>query len=63
MIGDSAKDIACGLNAGCGKTVLVKTGKDPDVEGGLRRKQIESDFVAADLQEAAEWIIGHNFSD
>jgi histidinol-phosphate phosphatase family protein len=59
MIGDSAKDIACGLNAGCGKTVLVKTGRDPDVEGQLKRKQIKADFVAADLLEAAEWIVAN----
>ena len=58
MVGDSARDIACGLNAGCSKTILVKTGKDPDVEGELRLKQIKMDFVAADLLEAAEWIIG-----
>ena len=59
MIGDSAKDIACGLNAGCGKTVLVKTGKDPDVEKELKRKQIKAGFVAADLMEAADWIVAN----
>ncbi len=63
MTGDSASDIACGLNAGCSKTVLVRTGKDPDVEKELRLKQIKADFVAADLLEAAEWIIGRYSSD
>ncbi len=58
MVGDSAKDIACGLNSGCGHTVLVKTGLNPDVEGELKRMQIRADFVAADLLEAADWIIG-----
>ncbi len=57
MVGDSARDIACGLNAGCSKTVLVKTGKDPDVEEELSLKQIKADIVAADLLEAADWII------
>jgi len=57
MVGDSAKDIACGHNAGCGKTVLVKSGKDPDVEKKFKIKSISVDFVAGNLLEAAEWII------
>jgi D-glycero-D-manno-heptose 1,7-bisphosphate phosphatase len=58
MVGDSAKDIACGLNAGCGLTVLVESGLDPDVEKKLKQKSISADFVANNLREAAEWIIG-----
>jgi histidinol-phosphate phosphatase family protein len=57
MVGDNAKDIACGRNAGCGKTVLVKSGKDPDVEKELEKRSISADFVAGNLREAAEWII------
>jgi len=57
MVGDSAKDIACGRNAGCGKTVLVKSGLDPDVAKKLNKKQISADFVAGNLLKAAEWII------
>jgi D-glycero-D-manno-heptose 1,7-bisphosphate phosphatase len=57
MVGDNAKDIACGRNAGCGRTVLVKSGKDPDVERELKKKSIAADFVAGNLLEAAEWII------
>ena len=57
MIGDSAKDIECGRAAGCGRTVLVKSGIDAAVEAQLRAKQISADYVAADLLEAAEWII------
>jgi phosphoglycolate phosphatase-like HAD superfamily hydrolase len=57
MVGDSAKDIACGRNAGCGRTVLVKSGKDPDVEKELKQNSITADFVAENLLEAAEWII------
>ena len=57
MVGDSAKDIACGLNAGCGRTVLVESGLNPDVEKELKQKSISADFVANNLREAAEWII------
>jgi D-glycero-D-manno-heptose 1,7-bisphosphate phosphatase len=57
MVGDSAKDIECGRAAGCGRTVLVKSGIDAAVETRLHAKQIPADYVAADLLEAAEWII------
>jgi D-glycero-D-manno-heptose 1,7-bisphosphate phosphatase len=57
MVGDSAKDIACGRNAGCGRTVLVKSGLGPDVEKELMKKSISVDFVAENLREAAGWII------
>jgi D-glycero-D-manno-heptose 1,7-bisphosphate phosphatase len=57
MVGDSAKDIACGRNAGCGKTVLVKSGLGRDVEKELMKKSIAADFVAQNLREAAGWIL------
>jgi len=57
MVGDSAKDIACGRNAGCGRTVLVKSGLGPEVEKELMKKSISADFVAENLREAAAWII------
>jgi D-glycero-D-manno-heptose 1,7-bisphosphate phosphatase len=57
MVGDSAKDIECGHAAGCGRTVLVKSGIDPAVGDQLCAKQITADYVAEDLLEAAEWII------
>jgi len=57
MVGDSAKDIACGRNAGCGRTVLVKSGLGCEVEKELMQKSIAVDFVAANLREAAAWII------
>ena len=59
MVGDSAKDIDCGRNAGCGWTVLVKSGKDPDVEKELNKNRHAADFVARSLFEAAEWIIAN----
>jgi D-glycero-D-manno-heptose 1,7-bisphosphate phosphatase len=57
MVGDSAKDMACGRNAGCGRTVLVESGLDPGVEKELKHKSISADYVANNLREAAEWII------
>jgi len=57
MVGDSAKDIACGRNAGCGRTVLVESGLDPDVKKELKQKSISADYVVNNLREAAEWII------
>jgi D-glycero-D-manno-heptose 1,7-bisphosphate phosphatase len=57
MVGDSAKDIECGRTAGCGRTVLVKSGRDADVEKQLHKKQLAADYVAQDLLEAARWII------
>ena len=57
MIGDHLKDISCGLNAGCGTTVLVKSGKDPAVETELNRRNLAADFVAENLLEAAQWIV------
>ena len=41
MVGDSAKDIECARNAGCGQAVLVKTGKDDAAEDMLKSKQID----------------------
>jgi len=57
MVGDSAKDIECARRAGCGRAVLVKSGKDDDVENELKTRQIRADYVAKDLYEAAEWIL------
>jgi len=57
MVGDSAKDIECARRAGCGRAVLVKSGKDDDVENELKTRQIRVDYVAKDLYEAAEWIL------
>lgn len=59
MIGDSAKDIECGRNAGCGRTVLVESGLARDVEKKLLKKSIAADFVAGNLLEAAAWIIAN----
>jgi len=57
MVGDSAKDIECAQNAGCGKAVLVKTGNGIKAEKILAEKKIYPDYVAQDLYEAAQWIV------
>lgn len=61
MVGDSAKDIECGKNAGCAVTILVKTGNGQKALAALTEKGIAPDFFARDLYEAACWITA-NFS-
>ena len=57
MVGDSHRDIACGRNAGCGNTVLVKTGIHKNTARRLAEKGIVPGYVAEDLYQAAQWII------
>jgi len=56
MVGDSAKDIECARNAGCGTAVLVKTGNGAEAEKTLDEKKIFPDHIAQDLYEAVQWI-------
>lgn len=60
MVGDSAKDIECARNAGCGHAVLVKTGHGYEAEKILKQKSIFPDVIARDLLDAAGWILAHN---
>ena len=57
MVGDSAKDIECARNAGCGHAVLVRTGNGIRAEKTLAEKKIFPDHVAEDLYEATAWIL------
>ncbi len=59
MVGDSAKDIACGLAAGCAGTILVQTGKGVKALAELKNKGIAPDLCVPDLYEAALWITAH----
>jgi D-glycero-D-manno-heptose 1,7-bisphosphate phosphatase len=59
MIGDSATDILCGRNAGCGATLLVRTGYKPSAEQTLAEQNAPADAVAADLYEAARLILSN----
>ena len=53
MIGDKSIDVEAGKRAGC-KTVMVKTGYGVEE---LRSKQIECNYAADDLYDAAEYIL------
>lgn len=59
MVGDSAKDIECGMRAGCCKNLLVTTGNGLKARGILKEKNIKPDHVAPDLYAASLWIIDH----
>jgi histidinol-phosphate phosphatase family protein len=49
MIGDKAIDVQCGRNAGT-KTIFIRTGYALDAP-------CEPDFIAANMKEAADWIL------
>ncbi len=57
MVGDSAKDIECGVNAGVGTTVLVMTGNGRKALKTLEARKLKPDFIALDLMDAAQWIL------
>ena len=57
MIGDSVRDIHCALNAGCGRSILVRTGKGKDTEHILAEAGLYTDYVANDLYAAAQWLL------
>jgi D-glycero-D-manno-heptose 1,7-bisphosphate phosphatase len=57
MVGDSAKDILAGKAAGCGATVLVKTGNGESAVQSLAQRGALPDHVANDLAAAANWIL------
>lgn len=59
MVGDSAKDIECARNAGCGRAVLVRTGRKLEADKKMGAKRIFPDHIAENLHDAAEWIISH----
>lgn len=57
MVGDRAKDVLCGKNAGCGATVLVDAGEAASELAALERRAATPDHVAPDLAAAADWIL------
>jgi D-glycero-D-manno-heptose 1,7-bisphosphate phosphatase len=57
MVGDSVKDILAGQAAGCGRTVLVKTGNGINAIQTLEQTGQSPDHVATDLDRAARWIL------
>ena len=58
MVGDSAKDIECAVNAGCSYNILVKTGNYTKALSRLSEKNISPGYIAANLDKAANYIIG-----
>jgi D-glycero-D-manno-heptose 1,7-bisphosphate phosphatase len=60
MVGDSAKDILCGREAGCGATVLVRTGNIDRALNELSTARVRPDQVVADLAAAVDWILSPN---
>jgi D-glycero-D-manno-heptose 1,7-bisphosphate phosphatase len=57
MVGDSAKDIECALNAGCERGILVQTGNGIKAQQQLLQKQITPDYIASDLYDAVQWLV------
>ena len=57
MIGDSVGDIQCGFNAGCGRSILVRTGNGKDAENILTEAGTATDYIAKDLYDAAQWLL------
>ena len=57
MIGDSAKDIECALNAGVRTTVLVQTGNGEKAAREFSARGLYPDFIAQDLNRAVDWIV------
>ncbi|MFH1067614.1 MAG: HAD family hydrolase [bacterium] len=54
MIGDRLVDVECGRNAGC-RSVWLPSGTCNEAEAAESRRK--ADFTAADLKEAADWIL------
>jgi D-glycero-D-manno-heptose 1,7-bisphosphate phosphatase len=57
MIGDSAKDIECAVNAGVRTTVLVQTGNGEKAVRELSARGLCPDAVAQDLNRAVDWVV------
>ena len=58
MVGDSAKDMECARNAGCGHAILVKTGKgELTIEKLAQHPELKDVPVLADLSEAVDYIL------
>ena len=56
-MGDSAKDIECARSAGCGRSILVKTGNGLAAAKTLSDKGTSPDYLADDLLDAVNWIL------
>jgi D-glycero-D-manno-heptose 1,7-bisphosphate phosphatase len=59
MIGDSAKDIECARQAGCGYALLVRSDNYPQAKEELSEKGVIPDHTAVDLFDAVQWILAY----
>jgi D-glycero-D-manno-heptose 1,7-bisphosphate phosphatase len=59
FVGDKLSDVATGKNAGCGLSILVRTGKGANEEQLIKDAAPEEqpDFVADDLAEAVSFAL------
>ena len=60
MVGDSVKDIECARNAGCGGTILVRTGNGRSSEQILMEQQNPPDSISENLLDAVNWLLGRS---
>jgi len=59
LVGDKATDVDLARNAGLG-AILVTSGYGAQVLGGNYQHQVSPDYICADLQAAAQWILGRH---
>lgn len=57
MVGDKLIDLQTGWNAGCARSLLVRTGYGAETER-KEKDRLRDAVVVDDLSAAAEWIIG-----
>ena len=57
MVGDNVKDIECARNAGCGRSILVKTGNGIRAEKQMASMPLHPDYICVDLMAAVSQII------
>ena len=57
MVGDRTTDIQCGQNAGCGRSILVRTGVGSITEKKLAKSGVQPSRVVDDLYDAVKWVV------
>jgi D-glycero-D-manno-heptose 1,7-bisphosphate phosphatase len=57
MVGDNVKDIECAHNAGCGRSLLVRTGNGAEAEKQLASLPLHPDYIGADLLAVVNRIV------
>lgn len=62
MVGDSAIDIECGINAGV-ETILVLNGKNEEQINLLKKRDKRANFVAGNFFDACQFILDKHAED